>query len=61
MTTHVDVAAYAIGSLDRDETDGFEGHLDTCPTCPAELEWLSQVVRLMTGSAFADTMLPEAS
>jgi hypothetical protein len=48
MTVHVDVAAYAIGSLERDDADDFRGHLDTCPTCPAELEWLSQIVKLMS-------------
>jgi hypothetical protein len=48
MTAHVDVAAYAIGSLDRDDADDFQGHLETCPTCPAELEWLSQIVNLMS-------------
>jgi hypothetical protein len=58
---HIEVAAYAIGSLDIDDADSFEGHLDTCPTCPAELEWLSQVVNLMTSSLFADSVLSEAS
>ena len=48
MTVHVDVAAYAIGSLDRDDADDFRDHLDTCPTCPAELEWLAQIVKLMS-------------
>jgi hypothetical protein len=47
-SVHVDVAAFAIGSLDRDDADDFVGHLETCPTCPAELEWLSQIVHLMT-------------
>lgn len=61
MTTHVDVGPDAIGSLDADDTDSFEGHLDTCPTCPAELEWLAQVVRLMTTVTYSDTLLPEAS
>jgi hypothetical protein len=58
---HVEVAAYAIGSLDIDDADSFEGHLNTCPTCPAELEWLSEVVSLMTSSLFADSVLSEAS
>ena len=52
-TVHVDVAAYAIGSLDRDDADEFVGHLETCPTCPAELEWLSQIVQLMTTTMYA--------
>ena len=52
-TVHVDVAAYAIGSLDRDDADDFVGHLETCPTCPAELEWLSQIVHLMTSTKYA--------
>jgi hypothetical protein len=58
---HIEVAAYAIGSLDIDEADTFEGHLDTCPTCPAELEWLSQVVYLMTSPLCTDSVLTEAS
>ena len=52
-TVHVDVAAYAIGSLDRDDADDFVGHLDSCATCPAELEWLSQIVHLMTSTMYA--------
>ena len=61
MTTHVEVGAYAIGSLSADDTEDFEGHLDRCPTCPAELEWLAQVVRLMTTVTYSDAMLAEAS
>ena len=61
MNSHVEVGAYAIGSLDADDTESFEGHLDRCPTCPAELEWLAQVVRLMTTVTYSDVMLAEAS
>jgi hypothetical protein len=61
VSTHVEVGPYAIGSLDADDTDSFEGHLDTCPTCPAELEWLAQVVRLMTTVTYSDVLLAEAS
>jgi hypothetical protein len=61
VTAHVEVGAYAIGSLDADDTEDFEGHLDRCPTCPAELEWLAQVVRLMTTVTYSDVMLAEAS
>ena len=61
MNSHVEVGAYAIGSLDADDTEDFEGHLDRCPTCPAELEWLAQVVRLMTTVTYAEVMLAEAS
>jgi hypothetical protein len=60
-SSHVEVGAYAIGSLDADDTENFEGHLDRCPTCPAELEWLAQVVRLMTTVTYSDVMLAEAS
>jgi hypothetical protein len=52
-TVHVDVAAYAIGSLDRDDADDFVGHLDTCPTCLAELEWISRIVNLMSTTKYA--------
>lgn len=61
MTVRVELGRHAIGAPDADDTDSFEGHLDTCPTCPAELEWLGQVVRLMTTVTWADTVLPEAS
>jgi anti-sigma factor RsiW len=61
VSTHVEVGAYAIGSLSTDDTEDFEGHLDRCPTCPAELEWLAQVVRLMTTVTYSDVMLAEAS
>ena len=59
--SHIEVGAYAIGSLDADDTEDFEGHLDRCLTCPAELEWLAQVVRLMTTVTYSDVMLAEAS
>jgi len=52
-TVHVDVAAYAIGSLDRDDADDFVDHLDTCPICPAELEWISRIVNLMSTTMYA--------
>ncbi|ETK33642.1 hypothetical protein GCM10009530_65160 [Microbispora corallina] len=34
---HFDVAAYALGVLDDDETEAFERHLDGCAQCRAEL------------------------
>ena len=65
MSVHVEVSRHSIRSHehehDADDTESFEGHLDTCPTCPAELEWLAQVVRLMTTATWAETVLPEAS
>jgi anti-sigma factor RsiW len=61
VNSHVEVGAYAIGSLSADDAEDFEGHLDRCPTCPAELEWLAQVVRLMTTVTYSDVMLAEAS
>lgn len=63
MSTHVEVGAYAIGSLTTDDTENFEGHLDTCASCLAELEWLAQVVRLMSSAPYVDSdlLLAEAS
>jgi hypothetical protein len=61
VSTHVEVGPYAIGSLSVDDAEDFEGHLDRCPTCPAELEWLAQVVRLMTTVTYSDVLLAEAS
>jgi hypothetical protein len=34
---HYDVAAYALGVLDDDESQAFELHLDDCAQCRAEL------------------------
>ena len=35
---HMDVAAYALGVLDQQDTERFEEHLATCWACAAELE-----------------------
>jgi len=48
LAPHVDVAAYAIGSLAIEEAEHFECHLRTCGTCPDELAWLSQMIYLLT-------------
>ena len=39
-----DVAAYALGALDRTEADAFELHLRTCAICPLELVAFRQVI-----------------
>jgi hypothetical protein len=51
VDVHVDVAAYAIGALDIDEVDAFEGHLNECSRCHEELTWLSQVIRHLRTTA----------
>ncbi|MEU8248137.1 zf-HC2 domain-containing protein [Nonomuraea sp. NPDC048916] len=40
---HEGVAAYVLGVLDEDEHEAFERHLDTCPSCQAELKELADV------------------
>jgi hypothetical protein len=44
MTPHVDVASYAVGSLDVEDLRIFERHLDQCLECPQELVWLDWTV-----------------
>ncbi|MEV5691690.1 anti-sigma factor family protein [Micromonospora globbae] len=46
---HMDVAAYALGVLDEQDTARFEEHLATCWACAAELETMVPVVGLLSG------------
>ncbi|MFI7214785.1 anti-sigma factor family protein [Micromonospora maritima] len=46
---HMDVAAYALGVLDPQDTERFEEHLATCWACAAELETMVPVVGLLSG------------
>jgi hypothetical protein len=46
---HMDVAAYALGVLDQQDTERFEEHLATCWACAAELETMVPVVGLLSG------------
>jgi anti-sigma-K factor RskA len=55
-TPHVDVAAYALGSLGDDERARFEAHLDTCDACRRELQELMPAVSLL---ALGETELPD--
>ena len=45
---HMDVAAYALGVLDEQDTERFEEHLATCWACAAELETMVPVVGLLS-------------
>jgi anti-sigma-K factor RskA len=45
-----DVAAYALGALDPDETEAFRAHLETCIVCRDELAALQHVVDLLPAS-----------
>ncbi|TDB78688.1 anti-sigma factor [Micromonospora sp. KC721] len=45
---HMDVAAYALGVLDPQDTERFEEHLATCWACAAELETMVPVVGLLS-------------
>ncbi len=45
----MDVAAYALGVLDEQDTERFEEHLATCWACAAELETMVPVVGLLSG------------
>jgi hypothetical protein len=46
---HQDVAAYALGVLDLQDTERFEEHLASCWACAAELETMVPVVGLLAG------------
>ncbi|MFC4021902.1 anti-sigma factor family protein [Micromonospora sp. GCM10011542] len=46
---HMDVAAYALGVLDEQDTERFEEHLAVCWACAAELETMVPVVGLLSG------------
>ncbi|SCL31362.1 Putative zinc-finger [Micromonospora nigra] len=45
---HMDVAAYALGVLDEQDTERFEEHLASCWACAAELETMVPVVGLLS-------------
>jgi hypothetical protein len=45
----MDVAAYALGVLDQEDTERFEEHLATCWACAAELETMVPVVGMLAG------------
>ena len=45
-----DLAAYALGALTPEEATAFEGHLEGCDACRAELRWLTPAVDLLPAS-----------
>jgi hypothetical protein len=56
---HVEVAGYALGKLDDDETVAFEAHLAECDDCRRELEELRGLPELLARAA-PPVQLPEA-
>jgi anti-sigma-K factor RskA len=48
---HVEVAGYALGKLDEDETVSFEAHLAECDSCRRELEELRGLPELLARAA----------
>jgi anti-sigma-K factor RskA len=42
-----DLAAYALGALDQDETERLRLHLETCDECRRHLRWLEPAVELL--------------
>jgi len=48
---HVEVAGYALGKLDDDETVAFEAHLAECDDCRRELEELRELPELLARAA----------
>jgi hypothetical protein len=55
---HVEVAGYALGKLDDDETVAFEAHLAECDDCRRELEELRGLPELLARAA-PPVQLPE--
>jgi predicted anti-sigma-YlaC factor YlaD len=57
------LGVYLLGALDADERAGVEAHLDTCPTCRAELDELAALPSLLEQLSLADfdVETPEAS
>src|SRR6266540_4018493 len=55
---HVEVAGYALGKLDDDETVAFEAHLAECDDCRRELEELRGLPELLAKAA-PPVRLPE--
>ncbi len=45
-----ELAAYALGALERDEADAFERHLAGCERCREELRWLQPAVQTLPES-----------
>jgi anti-sigma factor ChrR (cupin superfamily) len=45
-----DLAAFALGALDRAEAVEVERHLDACERCRDELHWLAPAVDLLPSS-----------
>ena len=56
QSLHLDVAAYAIGSLSDAERDAFEAHLASCESCDRELQELLPAVGLLE---LSDPELPD--
>jgi hypothetical protein len=57
---HIDVAAYVLGALDKDEDEAFRTHLETCEECAKEVAWMSQVSSLL-GDVELDRVLDDES
>jgi anti-sigma-K factor RskA len=49
-----DVAAYALGALERDEAEAFRRHLADCPECRAELAGFESVVEALPPAGARD-------
>jgi anti-sigma-K factor RskA len=45
-----DLAAYSLGSLEAEENDAMEGHLQDCQRCRDELRWLQPAIDLLPES-----------
>jgi len=45
-----DLAAYALGALERDEAAAFERHLEGCEGCQEELRWLQPALQTLPES-----------
>jgi anti-sigma-K factor RskA len=53
-----DLAAYALGALDRPEAEAVERHLESCESCRARVRWLSPAVDLLPATVEQRTPPP---
>ncbi|WP_066372925.1 zf-HC2 domain-containing protein [Herbidospora mongoliensis] len=52
-SSHLEVAAYALGVLDDGDVEAFERHLDSCKRCQQELKTMAELPGLLDEAKFS--------